>query len=386
MLSNGDRGVEFKTFLAWCHDNWPNGFPWASPISNQERLRIARACVATHLADTDIKPARLLDEIDWCKDCFSTKKEYLEADRAGRGFRLSDSMRQRVYAAIVQYQQTLDQNQVLDWGDVPRKLWKAVDARQATLPQYDAVFIDEAQFFAPYWFTILKTCLNPETGHLFIVADPTQGFLKRRLSWLALGIDVRGRSQKLIRSYRTTQSIMTFANLLYRDRTPDDAEAILAPDLSGMPTGVMPTVLPLTKPQDEITRVADEIQELLQHGTKPEHILIVHAEPSGVKPMIARLNKQLGKGAADDPRNTRQRKVVRVCSLDASTGLESPIVFLLGIHKLYEKEQSAYLTEEERAELIRTNTRKLYMAITRTGQRLVITYVGVLPPVLEGML
>jgi hypothetical protein len=28
------------------------------------------------------------------------------------------------------------------------------------------------------------------------------------------------------------------------------------------------------------------------------------------------------------------------------------------------------------AELIRDNTRKLYMAITRAGQRLVLTYVG----------
>ena len=43
---------------------------------------------------------------------------------------------------------------------------------------------------------------------------------------------------------------------------------------------------------------------------------------------------------------------------------------------LYEKEQSIRLSDEERQELIRDNTRKLYMAVTRASQRLVLTYVG----------
>jgi hypothetical protein len=382
ILSAGDRGVEFKTFLAWCHDNWPNGFPWNSPISNRERLGIVQQCIAEHLQGTSIKPDMLLDEIDWCKDSFKTRQEYLTADRTGRGFRLTEELRQRVYAAIVQYQKTLDESRLMDWGDVPRKLWQSVESGETQLPKYDAIFVDEAQFFAPYWFTILKTCFKPHTGHLFIVADPTQGFLKRRHSWAALGLEVRGRAQRLDRSYRTTKSIMTFANLLYRDRSPDDQDAILAPDLSAMPAGVMPTVIPLSSPQDELSRVVNEIEALLERGTPRNQILVVHADSGGVKPLIARLNKAHGETVADDPRYTHEKNIVRVCSLGASTGLESTIVFLLGIHRLYEKEQSVYLSEEERAELIRTNTRKLYMAITRTGQRLVITYVGVLPTVL----
>ena len=44
-----------------------------------------------------------------------------------------------------------------------------------------------------------------------------------------------------------------------------------------------------------------------------------------------------------------------------------------------EAEQSVRLSEDERTELIRDNTRKLSMAFTRAGQRLAITYVGELP-------
>ncbi len=69
--------------------------------------------------------------------------------------------------------------------------------------------------------------------------------------------------------------------------------------------------------------------------------------------------------------------------MNAATGLESLIVFVMGTHHMYQAEQSVRLSAEERASLIRDNTRKLYMACTRAGQRLAITYVGELPDVLQ---
>jgi len=63
--------------------------------------------------------------------------------------------------------------------------------------------------------------------------------------------------------------------------------------------------------------------------------------------------------------------------------LESPIVFLVGLRTLFEEEQSLRISDEEREELIRDNTRRIYMAATRAGQRLVFTYVGELPEVLQ---
>jgi hypothetical protein len=41
------------------------------------------------------------------------------------------------------------------------------------------------------------------------------------------------------------------------------------------------------------------------------------------------------------------------------------------------------LSEGDRVELVLNNTRKIYMAATRAGQRLVITYIGKIPEVLE---
>jgi ATP-dependent exoDNAse (exonuclease V) beta subunit len=53
-------------------------------------------------------------------------------------------------------------------------------------------------------------------------------------------------------------------------------------------------------------------------------------------------------------------------------------VFLVGVHQLFEQEQSVRLSDDERQELVRDNTRKLYMALTRAGQRVVL-YVGEVP-------
>ena len=75
-----------------------------------------------------------------------------------------------------------------------------------------------------------------------------------------------------------------------------------------------------------------------------------------------------------------------VLELNAGAGLESPIVFLVGLRDLFEEEQSLRLSDEERESLIRDNTRKLYMAATRAGQRLVLTYAGDLPAVLTAAL
>jgi superfamily I DNA/RNA helicase len=69
-----------------------------------------------------------------------------------------------------------------------------------------------------------------------------------------------------------------------------------------------------------------------------------------------------------------------------NAGLESPIVFLVGTRELFEQEQSLRLSDSEREALVQENTRKLYMAATRAGQRLVITYVGELPEEIKSIL
>ena len=382
--------IEWRTFNGWCYQHWPTGPKWVDPLKISARESLLQSAWQSHLQGSPVSPSMLQSEIDWLKDQFPMgEAEYLVADRRGRGFRLGPEQRQRVYRAVGAYQQALERQRAVDWGDVPRRIWQHLQEGDPALPQYDMILVDEAQFFAPLWFAILQKLLKPQNAHLFLVADPTQGFLGRGASWKSFGLEARGRSSQLRRSYRTTREILQFATLFYRQRLAQEEEAdedILAPDLLNMPGGAFPQVIALPNPQDEITRVANEVQELVKQGVSRRHLLLLHHSGRGVSALIQAINQRLGRFAAKDPKSDYPGDYIRVTTLNAGTGLEAPIVFLAGLRDLFEEEQSLRLADDERETLMRDNTRKIYMAATRAGQRLVFTYAGDLPEVLRQVL
>jgi superfamily I DNA/RNA helicase len=94
----------------------------------------------------------------------------------------------------------------------------------------------------------------------------------------------------------------------------------------------------------------------------------------------------LGRGAALDPKDTHPGNYVRVTTINAGTGLEAPVVFLMGLQQLFEQEHSLRLSKDEQVEWVLSTTRKIYMAATRAGQCLVMTFVGQIPAVLKSAL
>ncbi|MCO5206217.1 MAG: hypothetical protein M9928_14375 [Anaerolineae bacterium] len=158
-----------------------------------------------------------------------------------------------------------------------------------------------------------------------------------------------------------------------------EEEEILTPSVDDMPHGDVPVIVQLASRQDELTRVINEIKQLVSSGVPLEHILVIHAGSGHMPTMFRRYRRDLGANHVSDPRQSWQSGSLRLCPLNGVTGLESPIVFITSIQELYESEQSARLSDDERVELIRDNTRRLYMAITRAGQRLILTYAGRLP-------
>lgn len=382
-LTSGDRGVEWCTFHGWCHRVWPADEPRPQLIRLNERRRLIERVWAQHLAGSFIAAETLQSEIDWVKDrLITTREAYLTADRAGRGFGLNSGQRERVFDAIIAYNRLLQETGQADFGDLPRRLWRRLLEQPDTLPRYDIVLIDEGQFFAPIHFEIIKQVLTPRTGHLFIVADPTQGFMRRGQSWLASGLSVRGHTQRLTTSYRTTNEILRFASAFYQARLPGDDEACIGQSAQATPTGSSPQIVSLASEQDETARVINEIRALFADGVPLDQVLVLHADWRGAREMLTRLRATFGAAFAIRAHDRAAVGQVRVCALDAATGLESPIVFVMGAHKLIEAEASVRLSADEQAERRRANTRRLYMAMTRAGQRLVLTYVGEPPLVL----
>lgn len=317
----------------------------------------------------------LADEMTWMCDHQFADDSYFEAERKGRGIRLSKNQRREMLGLLRRYRAYLASEKRDDWSSWPlsvreRRTW-AVEREP-----FDHILIDEAQFFAPVWIDLLRHALKPG-GQFFLCADPTQGFLRRRLSWATLGFDVRRRSIRLERPYRSTRAILEFARDFYQRRLPDEDEPLNLPApewLDTLETGRPPLVQHAGSPQDQLARLVTEVRHLTQAGAPLADIMILVAGRAlPQQAVVDYLDTKLGTGAASLIKNqSAPEKSVGVAHLMASTGLERPIVFLLGIDDLAAEEADPRLTPEERGEMIRDHTRQVYVGLTRAMERLVV--------------
>lgn len=333
--------------------------------------------------NSSLTPQYVAEEIGYLRDLgIASFDEYLELERSGRLMALTASRRKFVWNTLESYRASLKEAKELDWHEVALQFVKISREQPSRLHKYDFIFIDEAQFFAKVWFQPVLAALR-SGGQLFLAADPTQGFLKRRDSWTAAGIDIRGRSSRLSIPYRSTRAILEFAMEFLCLRAPLHPE--LGPDLDP-PTGQdlatifeigeAPVVLKLPSFQDVIVRLVEEIVQL--HAQSPHlagNVLVLDAQGHAIKSIAAALRHKLGNDLVAELNAHEPQPQNPFCLLSigrAATGLEAAVVFVLGVDPLLDAELDPRLDATARAELAADNTRLLYMACTRAAHRLVI--------------
>jgi hypothetical protein len=386
----GDLGrpgnVQWHTFFSWLHQLVTSRQQFPRIVQYQERDERIAAAAEPYWGLLDRARLQFLaEEFDWMQDRDVVEEVvYLAVDRGGRGVRLGESLRRRVFRTFAAYRENLQRDGNEDWSGVALLTWRLIESGQLSLPVFDFIYIDEAQFFAPVWFQIIQRALRPGMGRMAMAADPTQGFLKRRQSWVTCGLDLRGRSTKLRRSYRSTREILRFAAHFYRTRMDDEEWPDLnlpgEEELQAASSGYPPRVLFFSSRQDEVARVANEISSCLQDGFQPEHVLVVVAGEKRFSVVVDSLRAVLGVDQVADAREKSEENRVRVSGINAATGLEAPLVFVVGAADLLAAEANFQLKEAVRMELIRDNTRRLYMAFTRAGHSLVVTWAGASVP------
>jgi hypothetical protein len=373
------RNVVMQTFFAWICRQWRRMFGVFPAIAEHEDVLELVRHHRLRLPGLSASDERLVAEIDFIDDSLiSDEAGYLAARRAGRGFALRAAERRQVWALYEVVTEHLRRRHLHTWSALPRAVCLARE-RHAALERFHHILADEAQFFAPSWFQVVKLSLAPQ-GQLFLCADPQQGFLKNRLSWKSAGLDVSGRTKKLLRSYRSTQAILQAAAALLsgavQPRTGDD---FLDPDYAGMDAGKAPALVYAASPQDALDRLVNEIASLHDERNIPlGAFLVIYGRNVDRHALYVRLGQRLGAGRVwwfnersqkKEPPQGHGQDYLRMAYVDSATGLEGAIVFLVGMEPLFFAEDMAALGDEERRE---EEARKLYMAMTRAGRRLVV--------------
>ena len=376
-LSDDSRRVEFLTFHAFCLRRWPAGT--RPKILDGFRRRAFLDAALARLARPVLLRKQLEEELSWIFDHgFPDEEAYARTPRRGRGFRMDAALRTGMWTESREFRKACEAEGSADWSLVPL-LFR--DALEGTEPaRYDAVLVDEAQFFAPVWFDCLKPFLAPG-GHLFLAADPTQGFLRRGTSWKSVGLSVHGKSRRLERSHRSTRPIMALAWGVWNARAEEGDPEKVEPRLEGMMEGPAPEWYAFPNPRGEVEWIAEQIEAWIAGGGSPGDVLVLHSDWSGSQALLERLRERLGEERVSEARESgRGIDTVRVCPLNAATGLECPVVFVAGFDRVFEREGSPDLEPEERVQVRDEATRKAYMALTRAGWRLVVSGGDGLPP------
>lgn len=367
--------IEWRTFFSWIGKHAKGQI---NTLSTHKRSQLISELLNASTLKGRLNKQFISDEFDWLTNHDVTRKsEYIEINRTGRKRPLQGTIRSEIFDLYLQYRRTLLDRNMCDWPGFAQRFLHQLRSNQAKIPEYDAILIDEAQFFVPVWFECVRKALKPN-GHLFMAADPTQGFLGSGQSWQQFsGFDIRGKSHNLSRPYRNTQAILSFAANFYQTRVPDDDENVNIPlpdQIAVLPKGTEPQLIRFSNAQDQIHWVSKKIlQELSKGSLLTNQILILHEESEQVQHTVRLLNRLRPETAADAKDKGNGDKI-RVCSFNAATGLEAPLVFILGIDQVFAQESDLSTDPADKPEHILRNTRKIYMTLTRAMNELIICY------------
>lgn len=305
----------------------------------------------------------ITDEITWIRDMgISSLQQYQRTERLGRGRIPSGLSREHVWQVNSEYQEFLDSQHLIDWADAPWLLLQNFDCLKEP-PQFDAILVDEAQDFAPVWFQVLQKVHKPQ-GVFFLTDDPSQS-IYRYYSWAQKGVHVVGRTRWLKVPYRNTTEIYQAAYAVIESdpilRSQIDKDEDLAlPDLTSdiLRHGEKPLLQKFISIEEEILSIKSSI-ELLLRKYHPKQIAVLTRHKNTVR----KLERNLG-----------MTQVV-IDTLHSQKGLEYEVVFLVDL--------GDFSVDESNAESLSNAKRLLYMAMTRSKEKLVMSYSGNLPQLLR---
>ena len=203
-------------------------------------------------------------------------KEYLRADRTGRGIRLSRPEKATIWSIFATYLKLAEEKHIVDIDLATSILTESIIASDST-PQYASIIVDEAQDFNQHTFRFLRSlCGTEHNNDMFIVGDAHQRIYRNQIHLSQCGIETRGRSHTLRINYRTTEQIRRWSFQLFSNVSIDDLDdnEDNSKGYISLTSGPEPEVVFFKTQEDEINKIAQIIQELISNKQLQQSICI----------------------------------------------------------------------------------------------------------------
>lgn len=290
----------------------------------------------------------------------------------------------------------LKQNNLSQWVSdhddheaIVTKTINSVASGEISKGEYGAILLDEGHDFHahPEWFGLVLDMLDPSTQASFLMAyDDAQSIYDeqkaRSFSFKSVGINAQGRTSILRLNYRNTQEVLLFAkqfanDLLQERNASDDGIPHLRPESAGR-HGPKPVMREGQSQQEEFDLIVQAVKQAHEDGVPWKQIAIIYYA-RWIGDEIAKSLKtekipyqQKRKGLSDFDLTHDSLKLM---AMAACKGLEFQAVCIPKVGDLPSKNKKN--DEEESKEKFRDkdqDKRLLYIAMTRSTERLMLTY------------
>jgi hypothetical protein len=339
----------------------------------REFLKAAAAAVPAHKFSGTFLLGEWSEVVD--AQQLRTWESYRDAKRMGRKTRLPEKQRTVLWSIFESVWSRLAAAKLITISEMFARLTEAVAAGK--MKPFTFTVVDESQDLSLAQLRFLAALGAKVPNGLFFAGDIGQRIFQQPFSWLAAGVDIRGRARTLTVNYRTSHQIRTQADrLLATPLTDADGNAEDRDKTVSLFDGPAPMVR-VCKSQDEETKaVAGWLRGLRQHGLLPHEFGVFIRSPAQLDRAIA------AAVAADLPFKVLDEQVdgtsghAAISTMHLAKGLEFRAVVVMAcddeVIPLQERVETV-ADEADLEEVYNTERHLLYVACTRARDHLLVT-------------
>ena len=324
----------------------------------------------------------------------TTLKQYLRVRRPGRGVALDRSKRAAVWKAMERYR---DRSADLGVTSFDEQLalaaaWLDHEATLGTPRPFRHVLVDEAQDLTPAHLQLLRALVEPGPDDLFLAEDSHQRIYGKKITLSHYGIQVRGRSRRLTRNYRTTRQNLDVAFGILDPGTYEDMEGQAEEHHYVSPrSGPEPLLLHATDRADELSKAAELLTVWLEQDrdsedSAPESIAILVRDRYQRDAVVNGLAQHgIEVRAVDREAAGRGRPVVM--TMHRAKGLEFRKVLLFDVSKnaIPRPLRDQQYSDADHDDALLRERSLLYVAATRARDQLAISWSGEASPLITAL-
>jgi superfamily I DNA/RNA helicase len=342
----------------------------------QDLLRAAGEHVGNHKFSLQF----LLTEWEQVVDAWQleTWEAYRDVVRLGRKTRLPEPQRSILWSIFERVRADLSSQKMITRAGMFTKLASAVP--EGKHPPFDFAVVDEAQDIAVAHVRLFASLGLHRPDALFFTGDLGQRIFQQPFSWLALGVDVRGRSKTLRVNYRTSHQIRTQADRLLGPELSDaDGNREERRHTVSVFNGPVPDIQVLDSQGEEVALVGEWISQRAKEGMAPHELgVFVRSTAELDRARSAVQRSGIPFKILDEKVETTSGHV-SISTMHLAKGLEFRAVVVMACDDEVIPSQERIETVVDDADLedvYNTERHLLYVACTRARDHLLVTSVA----------